>query len=351
MTVTTQPPVVPPGKLADIVGSLRLTPAGDPLDPLVFVDMSAHCSDADISAAVDACAHANQVIIGIAESPADDRLVPLLSALTATIARSSTSRHAVEVTDLDATRDMIATQVQLAPRAAVTLAGLLGVTSTLAVREALTAESLAYSMLLGGTEFSRWRAGRPEPSRAHAEDGPPLLLHRDGATLQVVLNRPARRNALDRDLRDALIEALDLLRLDSTITRMQWRGNGPTFCSGGDLQEFGTFGDAVLAHLVRIDRSIAARVHACRDRVEVFLHGACIGAGIEMPSFAGRVTATPDAYFQLPELRMGLVPGAGGTVGITRRVGRWRAAYLMLSGQPIDSGTALAWGLVDAVGD
>jgi enoyl-CoA hydratase/carnithine racemase len=51
----------------------------------------------------------------------------------------------------------------------------------------------------------------------------------------------------------------------------------------------------------------------------------------------------------LPELALGLLPGAGGTVSITRRIGRWRTAYLVLSGRTIDAATALDWGLVDAI--
>jgi enoyl-CoA hydratase/carnithine racemase len=52
----------------------------------------------------------------------------------------------------------------------------------------------------------------------------------------------------------------------------------------------------------------------------------------------------------LPELSIGLLPGAGGTVSVTRRIGRWRTAYLVLSGRTIDAATALRWGLVDEVG-
>ena len=78
-------------------------------------------------------------------------------------------------------------------------------------------------------------------------------------------------------------------------------------------------------------------------------HGPCIGAGIEVPAFAGSVLASPGTTFRLPELRMGLIPGAGGTVSIPRRIGRWRTAYLALSGAPIGIETAQAWGLVDGL--
>src|SRR5205085_8567177 len=101
--------------------------------------------------------------------------------------------------------------------------------------------------------------------------------------------------------------------------------------------------------LIRLDRSAAARAERCRDRLRPLLHGACIGAGIEIPSFAARVEARDDAFFQLPELAMGLIPGAGGTVSLPRRIGRWRTAYLALSGIRLRADEALAWGLVDAV--
>jgi enoyl-CoA hydratase/carnithine racemase len=166
--------------------------------------------------------------------------------------------------------------------------------------------------------------------------------------LRVTLNHPARHNCFSRQIRDGLVEAFELALLDRSIGCIRLAGRGRSFCSGGDLDEFGTAKDVSAAHLIRLDRSVAARADRCRSRLRAVLHGACIGAGIEIPSFAGRVEARDDAFFQLPELTMGLVPGAGGTVGITRRIGRWRTAYLALSGVRLDLATALAWGLVDA---
>ena len=82
-------------------------------------------------------------------------------------------------------------------------------------------------------------------------------------------------------------------------------------------------------------------------RVRAELHGACVGAGIELPAFASRVVAREDAFFQLPELSMGLIPGAGGTVSLPRRIGRQRTAWLALTGARLEAATALDWGLVD----
>lgn len=90
-------------------------------------------------------------------------------------------------------------------------------------------------------------------------------------------------------------------------------------------------------------------LHALRDRVEVRVHGSCVGAGLELPAFAGTVVADPTATFRLPEVAMGLIPGAGGTVSIPRRIGRWRTLYLALSGEPISAAVAARWGLIDAL--
>ena len=148
-------------------------------------------------------------------------------------------------------------------------------------------------------------------------------------------------------MRDSLCRALDLAAGDPSLSTITLRGAGPDFSSGGDLTEFGLAADPALAHLVRSARSPGLRLSALRAKLVARLHGACIGAGIELPAFAGTVLADPDSRFQLPELAMGLIPGAGGTVSIPRRIGRHRTAWLAMSGTSLDAGRALAWGLVD----
>ncbi len=68
-----------------------------------------------------------------------------------------------------------------------------------------------------------------------------------------------------------------------------------------------------------------------------------------MAAFGACVEATPDTFFQLPEIRFGLIPGSGGCVSIARRIGRLRTGYLALSARRLDARTACAWGLVDKV--
>ena len=134
-----------------------------------------------------------------------------------------------------------------------------------------------------------------------------------------------------------------------SIEEVVLRGRGPSFCSGGDLAEFGTFPDPATAHVIRSTRNPARLLARIADRVRAEVHGACIGAGTELPAFAKTVIADEKAFFQLPECRLGLVPGAGGTVSVLRRIGRQRTAWLAITGERIDARTALDWGLVDAV--
>jgi enoyl-CoA hydratase/carnithine racemase len=246
----------------------------------------------------------------------------------------------------------LVTSVSVAPVAARTLAVLLRAQAQpeLSVEVGLTLESAAYSLLQAGAEFATWRATahhRP----ADDADRCVVDVERAGDTLAITLDRPHRHNAISAAVRDQLDEALALAETDASITRVVMRGRGPSFCSGGDLGEFGTRPDAATAHITRLARSPARRIDHLRDRTIVEVHGATLGGGLEMAAFAGHVVAHPATVFGLPEIGLGLIPGAGGTVSLTRRIGRQRTAALGLTGRSIDAPTALRWGLIDAVSE
>jgi Enoyl-CoA hydratase/isomerase len=242
--------------------------------------------------------------------------------------------------------DRLMANIETNPLASVTLAMLLRGAETRSVPAGLVAESSAYSLLQAGPEFGRWLAGWKQRTR-RPETEPPVLVQRDLDRLEITLNRPHVRNALDRSMRDALLAALTIPLADPSIAVVEIRGAGPAFSSGGDLDEFGSFEDPANAHAVRLATSIGRAIDDVRARVVVHMHGSCAGSGIELPAFAGRVIAAKDTRFSLPEIGLGLIPGAGGTVSLTRRIGRHRVALLALSGSPIDVATAHSWGLVD----
>ena len=246
--------------------------------------------------------------------------------------------------------DSIVKAIERNPIASAVLVQVLRAAGRLPVEDALAVESLAYATLQSGREFKAWRAARPVRVKPRRE-ADIVLLERNGERLDIVLNSPETRNALSVPMRDALTDAFKLVAIDESIRAVRVTANGPCFSAGGDLDEFGTANDLADAHSIRMLRMPARYLAAHAGRYHVHVHGACIGAGIELPAFAGRLTAAPDAFFQLPEVAMGLIPGAGGCVSISRRIGAQRTAYMAILGERFPAERALAWGLIDAIED
>lgn len=303
----------------------------------------------------------DQILVGRCEGPVPDSLVPLARQLDFTLVpycAEKADRSLIGVQDVDEAVSEVVTAIGGNPSAATVLGSLLRWTGQLQIPDALDVESLAYSTLLGGEEFRAWLRGRssspgrvPE-SRSESsgeEEQAEVLLDRDGARLRIDLNNPRRHNAYSAGMRDALVRALQMVDLDPSIEEVLLAGRGRSFCAGGDLTEFGTTPDPLTAHFIRTRSGAALRLARVASRVTAHLHGACAGAGIELPAYASWVVADAETQMWLPELAMGLIPGAGGTVSIPRRIGRWRAAYLGFTGHHLSASRALDWGLVDEV--
>jgi hypothetical protein len=325
------------------------------LSPAGVVDLttlgSAPSHDVVVQLASTAAAR-DTILFGCCEHDQVEALRPVLESLTVTVVKGS-SDDGLPQTCVSSEQPEVATHAAVdavgrTPNAALVLDDLLKVTASLPVPDGLVAESTAYSMLLAGVEFAAWRSAHP-PREDPGPIGPAALLTRTDDDLTITLNRPERHNAFGRWVRDAVCEGLDLALADPTIKHVLLRGTGRSFCSGGDLDEFGSQRDVVAAHHIRLQRSVGARLDQLGSRTVADLHGACIGAGMELAAFAGHVRARPDTWFALPELSMGLIPGAGGTVSLPRRIGRWRTAWLAMSGTQLDLATAVAWGMVDDV--
>lgn len=244
--------------------------------------------------------------------------------------------------------DQISAAATASPAAAVALVQLLRLSEDRSTADGLVAESLAYSTLQSGPQFQDWLAAQPT-RLVPVNPEPAVLAERTGSTLRLTFNRPERHNAFSAEMRDGLVEQLRVAWADPSLDGIVLNGAGPTFCSGGDLAEFGTTPDPGTAHRVRSVRSAAFWIDRLAAKVRVKVHGTCVGAGVELPAYAHDVAAHPDTTFRLPEVAMGLVPGAGGTVSIARRIGRQRLCYFALTNTEIDTATALAWGLIDRI--
>lgn len=253
------------------------------------------------------------------------------------------------VVDEPEAADRLLRQIERNPVAATSFVDLLRVTEHMPIEPALNVESAVYATLQGGAEYAAWLAGLPEQKPVEAEAGPAVQAEREGDALRLMLNRPGNRNAMSMEMRDALIEVLRLVEADSSIARVSLQAHGSCFSTGGDLSEFGRVPDSASGHLIRLLAVPGRFLAHVAERVEVHVHGGCIGSGIEFPAFAGHLSADPKAWFQLPEVGMGLIPGAGGCVSIARRIGRQRLAWWGLSGKKIRAERALEWGLVDEI--
>ncbi|MFW0793930.1 enoyl-CoA hydratase/isomerase family protein [Gordonia sp. CPCC 205515] len=353
--MTTSYPVISVAELAESPAVSPLLDATAGLvEPVVIVDLD----DADpelAQRAAERVADLDRVLVGRAHQQVDDGLYSLTSALDLTYVAvdSPPHRSLVGVVDVDAAVESFVDVADRLPQSTLVAAQVVRASESLTVPAAVDVESFGYSTLQGGDEYRRWleerQAKSREPRRQEFADDP-VLIERVDDILRLTLNRPTRRNAYSAEIRDALVDALRIPLLDSSIQRIVLDGAGPSFCAGGDLDEFGHMPDAVTAHFIRTRGGAARLMGRLADRIEVRLHGHCVGAGIEIPAFAGRVVAEPDTVIRLPEVSMGLIPGAGGTVSVPRRIGRWRALHLFVTGAPLNAEQALAWGLVDEVG-
>lgn len=292
-------------------------------------------------------AGAAAVAVDTGDDPADDvgRALARLSAVTVAAGAGS---GAWDVVTPDPAAVLAGAEAN--SDAAVVAAQTLRRTAALSLADGLLVESLAYAVLQAGPEHRRWLAGRGR--RVRRDDGRPRVsVADDGEAVTVTLDRPRLMNLFDAAMRDELVEVLRALGAGSDRRPLVLTGAGGVFCAGGDPAEFGTTDDPVRAHLIRSAASAAPPLAAIAHRVTAVVDGACVGAGVELAAFCGRVRATRRARFRLPELSMGLICGTGGMVSIPRRIGRQYTLQWLLTGAELDPVTALEWGLVDELAD
>ncbi|HZS53688.1 MAG TPA: 3-hydroxyacyl-CoA dehydrogenase NAD-binding domain-containing protein [Bryobacteraceae bacterium] len=165
-------------------------------------------------------------------------------------------------------------------------------------------------------------------------------IHGDVALIQI--NRPPV-NAIDRAVRAGLKQAFERLRADAEVGAIVVAGSGKTFVAGADIKEFESGIEEPSYHeLFRLVEDMPVPVIAA-------VHGVALGAGTELALACHYRIATPNASFGLPELSLGLIPGAGGTQRLPRVIPFAAAADMILSGRPLQATQARALGLVDAI--
>jgi enoyl-CoA hydratase/carnithine racemase len=173
-----------------------------------------------------------------------------------------------------------------------------------------------------------------------------VIIEKAGAVVELVLDRPKKKNALTHAMYSSLADALDAAALDDGVRAVLVGATGETFCAGNDVHDFmaGFSGDGpppvlrFIQTLVRFPKPIVAAVH-----------GAAVGIGATMLLHCDLVYASETARLQLPFVTMGLVPEAGSSLLLPLRVGRAVASEMALLGAPVDARRARELGLVNDV--
>ncbi|MBS0493094.1 MAG: enoyl-CoA hydratase/isomerase family protein [Proteobacteria bacterium] len=168
----------------------------------------------------------------------------------------------------------------------------------------------------------------------------PVQTRRDGEVLVVSINNPPV-NALGQAVRAGLQAAVEQLEQDAAIRAMLIVGQGKAFIAGADIREFGK------PPLAPFLPEVLNRMEAGSKLVVAAIHGPALGGGLEVALATHYRIALPAAKLGLPEVNLGLLPGAGGTQRSPRLMGALPAAELMLSGKHLSAKAALAAGLVD----
>lgn len=167
--------------------------------------------------------------------------------------------------------------------------------------------------------------------------------------LTITLNRPEKLNALNSEVLDALGHFFNEAKHNSAVKAVLLTGTGKAFCAGADITrlkecnaqsgyEFATQGQAIFRQLETLGKpSLAA------------INGYAFGGGCELAMAATLRVAASTAQFGQPEIKLGIIPGYGGTQRLARLIGKGRALDLCLTGRFIDANTACNWGLITEV--
>ena len=182
-----------------------------------------------------------------------------------------------------------------------------------------------------------------------------VKVEQDGRVAIVTLDHPPV-NALSSKLLEELEEEYDRLDRDDETRAIVLRGEGEkAFVAGADITEFPAMREqieeAAESGSARGIQKLAARMDAGRTPVVAAIHGYCLGGGLELAMACDIRIAADDAQLGQPEIKLGLIPGGGGTQRLPRLVGHGRALLLNLSGDPISGSQAYDWGLVEFVVD
>jgi enoyl-CoA hydratase/carnithine racemase len=171
---------------------------------------------------------------------------------------------------------------------------------------------------------------------------------RDGGVARIFLNRPQKVNALDAATLDALADAIR--KVDDSVRVVVLGGHGKAFCGGADVNELRALDPQTAREFIGRVHGACNAVRRLPVPVVARLHGAVIGAGLELAAACDLRVAARGTRFAMPEVRLG-IPSVVEAALLPRLMGSGRAAWLVLTGEPIDAERAREWGLVETLAE
>ena len=166
---------------------------------------------------------------------------------------------------------------------------------------------------------------------------------------RIELTRPDKLNALNRAMLSALSAALDTVDADPEVRALVVTGAGSrAFCVGADIPEWSALSpEAMWKDWIRTGHRVLNRMSQLAIPVIAAVNGYALGGGLELALAADLRLAAERASFAMPEAKLGIIPGWGGTQRLKALVGPSRAKQMIFAGERIASDTALAWGLIN----
>lgn len=167
--------------------------------------------------------------------------------------------------------------------------------------------------------------------------------------LQIHLNRPKQLNALSHDVLKTLVQILDQAKSDKSVKAILLTGEGKGFCAGADIKELASLTGADGLEFARYGQDVMTKLENLGKPSLAAIHGFALGGGCELAMAATIRIAAERTVFGQPEIKLGVIPGFGGTQRLARLVGKGRALDICLTGKKVNVDDALQWGLVTEV--
>ncbi len=177
-----------------------------------------------------------------------------------------------------------------------------------------------------------------------------ILAENDDGILMLTINRPDKMNALNKKTVQEISQAFDEVYSDPGIRAVIITGSGPkAFVAGADISEFEGLSNEEAKALSAMGQSVFNKIENCPKPVIAAVNGFALGGGCELSMACHIRIASDNARFGQPEVKLGLIPGYGGTQRLVQLIGKGKALELLMSAEMIDSATALNLGLVNYI--